>query len=251
MIKGGVLKNLWRHFNDVIIHNDCLICGNPCDGLICEECKTCLDSEMFDSYMVRCPACFQMLISFDYSCPRCKGSTCFPQENYFPLYCIADYNANLSYSLLHRFKFLNDKRVAKVIAMYLQRAVDALDPSKKSFIIPIPCSNKTLKERGWDQMVEICRFIDRPMLKILENIQFSNSEQKLLDRKERLEKEHEKRFKVVCGSTILKDESSTTSVIVVDDVTTTYSTINSAVHCLRAFGFKDIKAAVWLYDYKA
>ena len=39
--------------------------------------------------------------------------------------------------------------------------------------------------------------------------------------------------------------------VLVDDVTTTFSTIQAAAGCLAGMGFKDVKAAVWLYDYKA
>ena len=224
-------------------HDGCLVCGSLCDDLICEDCKKTLDSEKFDSYMVRCSSCFYPLISLDYVCPRCKNGS-------FPLYCVADYNSNLSYSLLHRFKFLNDKKIAKIIAMYLQNAIDVIDSLKSSYVVPIPCSKESLKRRGWDQMIEVARFLNRPVLNILKNINESDSQQKLLDRKERLEKEHKKRFAKISGYNISKEEASKTSVIVVDDVTTTSSTIKSAANCLREIGFEDIKAAVWLYDYK-
>jgi len=248
-----------------LLQAECLICSAPSNSLICKNCQDELDAECFDSYMTRCPYCYMPLISQDYICPRCHSNhhserdknsqDKAEQKAIFPLYCVADYNANLSYSLLHRFKFLGDKRIAKIVALYLQKAVTALDPMQNAYIVPVPCSKKTLKNKGWDHMVEVCKHIDRPTLKILENTQTSFSQQKLLDRQHRLENKKEAQFTIVLD---LKDilhankiKDLSVPLIVVDDVCTTSSTIQKAISVLHARGFENVKAAVWLYDYKA
>lgn len=242
-----------------ILQTECLICASFSNTLICKRCQNELDAECFDSYMTRCPSCFMPLISQDYICSRCHRM--HEQNNQDPefsktpfvLYCVADYNANLSYSLLHRFKFLGDKRISKIVALYLQKAIDVLDPVGSAYIVPIPCSKKTLENRGWDHMVEVCKHIDRPMLKILENMQTS-SQQKLLNREHRLENKKEMQFTIVDDLenllTANKIKNFNVPLIVVDDVCTTSSTIQKAVNILHSCGFKNIKAATWLYDYK-
>ena len=203
--------------------------------------------------MVRCPKCFFPMVSYDYDCPRChtkEGKSC-TNTSVVPIYAIADYNSNLSYSLLHRFKFFGDKKMAKVAAMYMQRAVDALDPKGDAYIVPVPCSRRSLKERGWDQMVQVCRYMDRPMLRILENTNEGLSQQKLLDRNQRMERGRERRFSMASAYEGMDEGYGNRPVVLVDDVTTTFSTIQAAACCLAGMGFKDVKAAVWLYDYKA
>lgn len=203
--------------------------------------------------MVRCPKCFFPMVSYDYDCPRChtkEGKSC-TNTSVVPIYAIADYNSNLSYSLLHRFKFFGDKKMAKVAAMYIQRAVDALDPKGDAYIVPVPCSRRSLKERGWDQMVQVCRYMDRPMLRILENTNEGLSQQKLLDRTQRMEEGREKRFSMASAYEGMDEGYENRPVVLVDDVTTTFSTIQATAGCLAGMGFKDVKAAVWLYDYKA
>ncbi len=237
---------------------NCLVCNAPSDDVLCPDCKAILDSERFDAYMVRCPKCFFPMVSQDYNCPRCHGNEKTQGSDGYivPVYAVADYNSNLSYSLLHRFKFLGDKRIAKIAAMYMQGAIDELDPNGDAFIVHVPCSRQSLRKRGWDQMVKVCECIDRPMLRILENTSEGLSQQKLLDRSQRMEKGREKRFsmasayeKMVCDGVM--DEYTGRPVVLVDDVTTTFSTIQSAADCLLGMGFKNVKAAVWLYDYKA
>lgn len=241
---------------------NCLVCNAPSDGVLCPDCKDILDSECFDSYMVRCPKCFFPMVSHDYNCPRCHGKhqgkeSAQGSDGYIvPIYAVADYNSNLSYSLLHRFKFFGDKRIAKVAAMYMKRAIDILDPNGDAFVVPVPCSRQSLRKRGWDQMVQVCECIDRPMLRILENINEGLSQQKLLDRSQRMEQGREKRFSMVSAYEKMAnkgvlDEYTRRPVVLVDDVTTTFSTIQAAADCLLDMGFKDVKAAVWLYDYKA
>lgn len=232
---------------------NCLVCNEPSDDVLCHDCKAILDAECFDSYMVRCPKCFFPMVSYDYDCPRChtkEGKSC-TNTSVVPIYAIADYNSNLSYSLLHRFKFFGDKKMAKVAAMYMQRAVDALDPKGDAYIVPVPCSRRSLKERGWDQMVQVCRYMDRPMLRILENTNEELSQQKLLDRNQRMEEGREKRFSMASAYEGMDEGYENRPVVLVDDVTTTFSTIQAAAGCLAGMGFKDVKAAVWLYDYKA
>lgn len=196
--------------------------------------------------MARCPKCFLPLVSEIYRCPRCHGV-----DGAVPVYGVADYNSNLSYSLLHRFKFLGDRRIAGIVAMLMQKALYVLDPKAEAVVVPVPCSGESLKRRGWDQMLEVCGYLDRPTLGILENVQHDESQQKLLDRSQRIAKGMEKRFARSrhCGE--LSKETLDGSVIVVDDIATTFSTIMSAAECLKEIGFKDVKAAVWLYDYKA
>lgn len=232
---------------------NCLVCNEPSNDVLCPDCRAILDAECFDSYMVRCPKCFFPMVSHDYHCPRCHGKEGKPgtDASIVPIYAVADYNSNLSYSLLHRFKFLQDKTMAKIAAMYIQKAVDVLNPNGDAYVVPVPCSRRSLKERGWDQMVQVCRYIDRPMLRILENTNEELSQQKLLDRTQRMEKGREKRFATASAYKGKEAGYANRPVVLVDDVTTTFSTMQVAAGCLAGMGFKNVKAAVWLYDYKA
>lgn len=194
--------------------------------------------------MQRCPHCFFPLVSNDYVCPRCHGD-----PSVLPVYAQSDYNSNLSYSLLHRFKFIGDRKVAEIVALYMQRALDSLDPEGEALVVPVPCSESSLALRGWDQMLEVCRYIGRRTAALLENTDSNDDQQKLLDRKHRIEKSHRKRFSKAKG-VFIPDEALQKPAIVIDDISTTFSTIRSAADCLKEMGFRNVKAAVWLYDYK-
>ena len=231
----------------------CLICDDVLNttkaGLnLCPTCIKALEEERYDTFMARCPVCHYPIVSSEYKCPRCRKAG----ADAFPIYCVATYDGDLSYSVLQRFKFHDDKRLAKVVAFMLNKALTCLDPEQDAVIVPIPCSKQSLRKRGWDQMKEVAKYLKRQVLPLLVNTSISSSQQKLLDRAQRLVKTS-KRFELGKGYNleealkILKNRS----LILIDDVSTTFSTLTAAHDCLASLGFENIKGAVWLYDLKA
>ena len=233
----------------------CLICDNVCDNTfalkapVCSSCLATLKSEMYDTFMARCPNCYYPIVGSEYRCPRCKKTA---SGTAFTVYCVSTYDGDLSYSVLQRFKFHDDKRLAKVVALMLKEALPILDPEGTSVIVPIPCSKQSLKKRGWDQMKEVAKYLDRKVLPLLVNTSNSSSQQKLLDRFQRLTKsskrfEFNKSFNLEETLKALKNRS----LILIDDVSTTFSTLTAAHDHLVSLDFEDVKAMVWLYDLKA
>lgn len=231
----------------------CLICDNVCNSsnFICPSCLATLESEMFSTFMATCPSCFYPIISSEYKCPRCLKS---PNESgsAFPVYCVSTYDGNLSYSILQRFKFRNDKKLAKIVAYMINKGLDELDREHNAVIVPIPCSKTSLKKRGWDQMKEVSKYLNRNVLDILEVSNNSNIQQKLLDRFHRMNKST-KRFELSkkYNPKELISFLSGRQIILIDDVSTTFSTLTAAYDTLKKIGFEDVKAVVWLYDLKA
>ena len=233
----------------------CLICDAVLNTTknnagLCHTCQSLLESEQYDKFMAQCPSCYYPIVSSEYKCPRCRKAG--PEGKAFPIYCVSTYDGNLSYSVLQRFKFHDDKRLAKVVAFMLSKALPILDPSGTAVIVPIPCSKQSLKKRGWDQMKEVAKYLDRDVLPLLVNTNNSSSQQKLLDRSQRLIKmskrfELDKGYKLEEALKALKNRS----IILIDDVSTTFSTLTAAQTYLASLGFEDIKGAVWLYDLKA
>ena len=201
--------------------------------------------------MVNCPSCFYPIISTEYVCPRCLKASVSNQQT-FPVYCVSTYDGNLSYTVLQRFKFRNDKKLAKVIALMLNKGLDILDKQHKAVIVPVPCSKSSLKKRGWDQMKEVAKYLDREVLNLLEVSSKLSIQQKLLDRSERIKKT-DKRFDLAKKYNLeeLLTYLRGRQLILIDDVSTTFSTLTAAYEALKKLGFEEIKATVWLYDLKA
>ena len=222
----------------------CPVCGSPVlsRDLLCQDCAEQLDSECFDSFMSRCPVCFYPKANDVYVCDLCKG------KGRRRVFSVARYDGPLSYSILDSFKFHDRRRLSKVVAHYLSRALDVLDPMNKAILVPVPCSPQRLLEHGWDPMVDVCKDLGRPWLALLKNSDSrSEGPQKTLDRAGRMESASG-RFGIDPDrlSGIVDREGC--SLVVVDDVVTTMSTMNAAMDVLASAGFGHVSGASWLCE---
>lgn len=228
------------------IPDTCPVCGDfkMSSSVVCDSCRQELDSECFDSFMSRCPVCMYPKTAPEYGCRLCSGKARF---RVFP---VARYDGPLSYSVLDSFKFHNRKEMAKVVAMYLGRALEVLDPEGNALIVPVPCSAERLRVFGWDQMTEVCKSLGRPWAKLLANNSSGSGsarvQQKKLDRAGREEHSAGKfSMNSRCrGPMPAKDRK----IIVVDDIVTTMSTMNAAIAVLQENGFTDVDGASWLAE---
>lgn len=221
----------------------CPICHSAMNSsdVICDECKTALDGECFDSFMSRCPICFYPKVADLYVCENCS------KPSFNKVFPVARYDGKLSYSILESFKFHSHKEMAPVIAMYLKRALEVLDSEQKAIIVPIPCSSIRLKKYGWDPMVEVAKALKRPFMQLLVNSDSRNTQQKRLNRQQRV-KTSEGRFEINPEMVSKLDELKDDQIIVIDDIVTTMSTMNSAISTLKENGFANVAGASWLCE---
>lgn len=205
-------------------------------GVLCEECAKVLDSECFDELMERCPKCHYPIVSSTYRCTHCTREACIP------VYSVARYDGDLSYAIITSFKFRSHSELAPVVALYLSRALDKLDPEHRATIVPIPCSQESLSRNGWDHMALVSEHLGRPVANILLS-QKGPRQQKLLSRTERLSQEG--RFTLSSCPGLPR----TAPIIVVDDICTTMGTMRSAISTLKDAGFENVCGASWLLDF--
>ena len=220
----------------------CPICGSEAftSPVICPDCAAKLDAECFDSFMTRCPDCFYPRISDQYACQRCASG------KVHKLFPVARYDGSLSFSIVDSFKFHDKKQFAPVVALYLSRAIDKLDPNHESILIPIPCSAARLAKYGWDQMEEVCKALKRPYIHLLKRNDHSQIQQKNLTRTQR-EQVSQGRFSLV-GDYPGIEELKKKKIIVIDDIITTGSTMEAAISLLESNGFTDVSGASWLAE---
>ena len=73
-----------------------------------------------------------------------------------------------------------------MVAMYLKRALDVLDPDNEALLVPVPCSADRMKLLGWNPMVEVCKVLDMPYAELIINSGIRTVQQKRLNRAQRL-----------------------------------------------------------------
>ena len=160
---------------------------------------------------------------------------------------MARYDGKLSYSVLDSYKFHGHKEMAAVIAFYISLAIAVLDPLYEALIVPIPCSEVRYERFGWDQMVEVCKVLKRPYLQLISNSDSVLKQQKRMNRAQRTEASAEK-FIINKEYESEIEKLAERKIIVVDDIVTTMSTMNSAISLLKSNGFTNVCGASWLCE---
>jgi len=142
---------------------------------------------------------------------------------------------------LHCMKYKFYKEISGIIAKLLH---DPLNKIYGSIIVPMPLHKKRLKYRGFNQAEELAKHTGMPVCNLLIR-QKQTKAQATLTKKERIENTKDA-FSInpkFLQSTVLKDKT----IILLDDVCTTFSTIKSAAFTLQKNGFGKIIACAMAY----
>ena len=213
----------------------CRFCNSPIrvPASLCPDCRKTADSEKFDSFTERCPVCSMPLVSLEYRCPRCSS------DSALKIYSIYDYRSPFFRHILEQWKFEGRRSHTSLIAEEFLCALKKLyEDMSFVVLVPVPCSKQSLKKRKWDQMKDVCLYLKRKhgirCAFLIDNNASSSVQQKVLDRKQRINAS-EDRYLLNAGTAEKADRKGL--YVVMDDITTTGSTIKSCVKLLRNSGF--------------
>lgn len=196
--------------------------------------------------MIVCPSCLQGLpdLSRATVCPGCSRKQksedycedCRKWANRYPQLKIR-HSAFYSYEeavkdWLHRYKFQGDHRLAGVFRNELQLNQQK---NKTAVFVPLPISQTSFAERGFNQCEEMLKQAGIPYQILLEN-NHKGSKQSEKNRQERLASEQP--FHLIAGyENFLYRE-----IILFDDVYTTGRTLYHAKLLLYKHGFESVKS---------
>lgn len=229
----------------------CIVCNKK--TLYIPICKKCLEElylgpDLFSTR--RCSLCGKYLISEKELCMVCREKSVFCYTDYvFPLWEYRLWNKEL----LFRWKIQSERSLSAVFARKVSETVLKLS-EKNGFkngtwaLIPVPPRKGKIKKKGWDQIEELSRFLEcRYGIKVLRILQRNTvSEQKKLDRNERI-KTIGKSYSLLPSDLLqheLKKNGGTMpdAVILLDDILTTGSTIESCAEVLKKGGVQRVEA---------
>lgn len=193
-----------------------------------------------------CAACFQALPWNAHCCERCaiplpvSGICGACLQRPLPL---ASIQAAFVYAfpldrLVPRFKFHRDLAAGHVLAgLMAERLRDAPRPDA---LVPVPLHAQRLRQRGYDQALELARFLSRelgiPLQASLLQRQRDTSAQSLLHA--------DARRRNLRGAFAMAARPVPAHVVLVDDVMTTGATLGEAAHVLRRAGVQRVDAWV-------
>ena len=230
-----LLNNWLTNIQDWLLPRLCPACGDPAGP----------GREL-------CPGCEQSLPILHHACPRCaipyehpdargECGACQKQPPAFArtvaLYCYAPPVDHF----IRAFKFHQQLGLARLLGEHLaQRLVH--EASRPDLIIPVPLHRARLRERGYNQALEIARPIAQALgvplnFRLLVRMRATAPQtgMTVMTRRRNLR-----------GAFALRDDNAVRNlrVALVDDVMTTGSTVQAAAQCLRAAGA--VEVAIWV-----
>jgi len=225
--------NILDFVMDLIYPRDltCVLCSEESDDELCDLCK---GSIQFNIGRV-CKACGRM-ITTDYGICR----NCMSMERMFDYgVSVVTYDDYIK-GLMYKLKYHNKRYIAHTMAKYILDYILQLN-LKEDFdgIIPVPLHENRLKNRGYNQAYLIAMFLSEMTgLKVYETIRRVVNTRPL-NKMTREERSH-----------ILEDAFEVTrcmegNYILIDDIFTTGTTVNTCSKLLKASGVSQILVATF------
>jgi len=212
----------------------CFLCLAPCQrpSTLCQSCWDALPR-----ISQPCHSCGIPLAATDTQ-PLCGSCQSHPSRTDHLLAPFV-YSSPIR-ELVHGFKFHQTNHLAKLLATILyQQIAEAIAPVQADLMIPVPLANSRLRQRGFNQALELSRYLSKwtsiPLAtNEVERIEGSSSQVSLNGEARR----HEIRNQFVVRRSLVGK-----SIIIVDDVVTTGATVQELARVLRAAGA--VRIEVW------
>lgn len=208
----------------------CSVCGSPSPRIVCERCMSAI--EFLEG--LTCFHCGKNLSESygDMVCPDCKTRK-FQYDRAFSCFEYKGVGKELIYSL----KYEGKTRISEVIAALMEDRLRN-ESLKIDAIVPVPIHPNKLKARGFNQSLLIAEALGerlgKPVADCLERVK-ETKEQYNLDRSHRF-------LNIVDAFSVklLYNMNKHSSILLVDDIYTTGSTVNECSRVLKKAGVKTI-----------
>ncbi len=195
---------------NVLFPNNCVLCENPFlfeyQNVVCDECL----KDIKKSGSFYCRSCGK---GGEYSvCDECVNNRKYEDIEVFTDY----YEVK---KIIHAYKFKNLKVLAKTLANIIREDIDIyVRENNIQTIFYVPTSDKKIKERGFNHLKEILKYIFPTYL-------INDSLIKVKETKMQIELTKSERLKNLEDAFLLKSDLIHGNVLVFDDILTTGSTL--------------------------
>ena len=206
-------------FIDTLFPITCIFCGNQTEQKLplCGGCE--VDLPWITQCCRQCAIPLNTSESAELLCPQCQLNPP-PFERTWALFHYQHPINCLITQLKFQHKLLYAKLFGLLLANFLRYAYQD-DPSHPSLIIPMPLHTKRLRERGFNQALEIARPIAKELqipldYKRCQRIRYTDSQSSLKTAKQRAKN---------VKTAFIAESINAPHVLIIDDVITTGSTV--------------------------
>ena len=206
--------------NGIDDHDLCLQCflALPWNRVYCQKCALPLPEDSGDGAV--CGKCLNQPSHFDQSLSlfRYEGDVV---------------------SLVHQLKFNEKLRISRILGETLADYIHINSVELPDVIVPVPLSSKRLRQRGFNQSIEIARPVARRWGVPLD----TRSVKRIHDTQSQTGLNRKQRLQNIRGAFEVQKPLAVQHVAIIDDVVTTTSTVTELSRLLKKTGVKHVD--VW------
>jgi len=240
------LKRVVFFLREFFFQQGCSICGAPCYTLdeawygLCDDCRGEIERELAETRaLASCEYCGKPLISERERCLCCRRT----EDRAFDRAIVLFPYAGKYQKLLSSYKF--DKHIAlgNFFVEVIMKTLEEKGIPIETCIVPVPPRPGKIRKTGWDQVEYLARLLEKeknrdyPVIRCLKRLK--SRSQKELGRKNRQTN--------MKGRITIKKQPPQTALII-DDVITTGSTLDSCATALKQAGSRTVYALCLFYD---
>ena len=216
-----------EHILRIITPYDCLGCGDE-GALMCKRCA----SQHLEKLPERCYRCYR-LTPGSITCQTCR------QHSVLKAVYVRSSYTSLARDVIHKLKFNYARDAAKLIAVEIYRVLPSLPDNM--VITHVPAVTTHIRQRGFDQSALIARELSK-----LTGLPHINALARLGQVRQVGANSSTRRSQLQgVFRPLSKSAYAGLPVLLIDDVTTTGSTIELAGLCLRQAGAASVSAAAF------
>ncbi|MCL2523152.1 MAG: ComF family protein [Betaproteobacteria bacterium] len=221
------LKHLLRRCQQSLLPGSCLLCGGDAGAaLLCLPCQ----GELPALPAARCPQCGEATALGE----RC-GACLLEAPHFARVVARWPYEFPVD-RLVHALKY----RHQTAIAHWLGEQMAAELPDGEHWLVPMPLHRERLRDRGFNQALEIARVLARRRRLPL----IAKGLRRLRPTAPQADLDQRQRQRNVRGAFACDIDLAGRSVILVDDVMTTGASVNECARVLRQCGAEEVTVAV-------
>jgi ComF family protein len=220
----------------VVLAPTCAACGKlldyPTHGAVCQPCWHSirpLTSPLCD----RCGDPLPTWRSFSLPlsvCPRCRRTICRVDRTR----AIGEYDGALR-AIIHAIKYEGRRSLARPLAELMRiRGADVLKGADG--LVPVPLHRSRRRERGFNQAADLARHLDLPVHEALRRLRATASQIGLPAA------QRHRNVRNAFGITRAARGLVGSTIVLIDDVTTTGATLEACALALKEAGIREVRA---------
>jgi len=227
------VKSLAKGLISLLFPADCKICHHPLEPLsrsfICEDCWSKV-KWLEAPHCSRCSKPFPSSSTLQgVSCLLC--SECRKEKSYFEKIFVPTLYEGVMKEAIHLLKYKKKTGISASLERIMKRYFDHIDLPHLDLVVPVPLHRKRFRERGFNQAELIADIVARYFrLKLVKN-----NLQRVRATKTQTTLARKERIKNIKGAFQVKNkgEFQKKSLLLVDDVYTTGTTLKEAARVLK------------------